>query len=212
MDIDGNIYTTVTIGMQTWMVENLKTTRFNDGTAIPLVADSATWASLSTPAYCWYDNNSATYKNSSYGAMYNWYSINTGKLAPAGWHVPTEGEWDTLQTYLITNGYNYDGTTTGNKIAKALAAKIDWAASPNNGSIGYDLSINNKSGFTALPSGYRYNDGAFWDIGNYGIWWSTSETPGVFTYPLSLYYFNINMGKYGGDKGSGYSVRLIRDK
>ena len=98
-DIDGNVYHTVTIGTQTWMVENLKTTKYNDGTAIPLVTDSTAWLNLTTPGYCWYNNDAATYKN-TYGALYNWFTVNTSKLAPSGWHVPTDAEWTTLITYL----------------------------------------------------------------------------------------------------------------
>ena len=99
VDIDGNVYHTVTIGTQVWMVENLKTTKYNDGTAIPLVTDNTAWGALTTPGYCWYNNDSATYKN-TYGALYNWYAVNTGKLAPTGWHVPTDSEWTVLTTYL----------------------------------------------------------------------------------------------------------------
>ncbi len=90
-DGDGNTYSTVTIGTQVWMAENLKTTVYNDGSAIPQVADSAAWANCAAPGYCWYDNNEAVYKN-VYGALYNWHAVNTGKLAPAGWHVPTDTE------------------------------------------------------------------------------------------------------------------------
>ena len=97
-DIDGNVYHTVTIGTQIWMVENLKTTRYNDGSPIPFVTDSSSWSNLTTPGYCWY-NNDTTNKN-TYGALYNWFAVNTGKLAPTGWHVPTDDEWTTLTTYL----------------------------------------------------------------------------------------------------------------
>ena len=99
-DIDGNAYHTVAIGTQVWMVENLKTTRYNDGTAIPLVTDSAVWGNLtSTPGYCWYNNDMSMYKN-LYGALYNWYAVSTEKLAPEGWHVPTNSEWGVLINYL----------------------------------------------------------------------------------------------------------------
>ena len=115
-DKDGNVYTSVTIGTQVWMKENLKTTKYNDGTAIPLVTDGAAWESLTTPGYCWYNNDAATYK-ATYGALYNRYTANSGKLCPAGWHVPADSEWTTLTDYLINNGYGYGGS--GSEIAKS---------------------------------------------------------------------------------------------
>ena len=96
-DFDGNVYDTITIGTQVWMVENLRTIHYNNGTYIPNVTDS-TWQKLSTGAYCWYNNN-VIFKD-TYGALYNWYAVNTGKLCPTGWHVPTDDEWTTLTTYL----------------------------------------------------------------------------------------------------------------
>jgi len=123
-DADGNVYQSVRIGSQVWTVENLKTTKYNDGTAIPNVTDSTEWIELTTGSYCYYANNPDN--KAKYGALYNWHAVNTGKLAPEGWRVPTDAEWDTLKNYLITNGYNWDGTTTGNKIGKALAARTDW--------------------------------------------------------------------------------------
>lgn len=99
IDIDGNAYNTVAIGTQVWLIENLKTTKFNDGTAIPMVKDPLVWVHLLTPGYCWYNNDAAAYKN-SYGALYNWYTVNTGKLAPTGWHVPTDAEWTILTDFL----------------------------------------------------------------------------------------------------------------
>ena len=99
VDFDGNIYTTVKIGDQIWLVGNLKTTRYNDGSPIPKVADYMAWSNQAAPAYCWYNNDSLTYKP-SYGALYNWYAVSTGKLCPVGWHVPTDGEWTSLTEYL----------------------------------------------------------------------------------------------------------------
>ena len=98
-DDDGNVYHSVTIGTQVWMVENLKTTKYNDGTSIPLVTDATDWHNLLTPGYCWNNNDEATYK-ATYGALYNWYTVNTGNLCPTGWHVPGDAEWTTLTTYL----------------------------------------------------------------------------------------------------------------
>ena len=125
-DFDGNGYQAVKIGNQVWTVENLRTTKYNDGTAIPYVTDSAAWVNLTTPGYCYFNNMVNADSIRKFGALYNWYAVDTKKLAPAGWHVPTDAEWDTLENYLIANGYNWDGTTDSNKIAKSLAAKTDW--------------------------------------------------------------------------------------
>ncbi len=98
-DGDGNIYETVTIGTQVWLTENLKATKYNDGTSIQFVTDNTLWATLSTPAYCWYNNDGGNYKD-IYGGLYNWWAVNTGKLCPTGWHVPSDGEWTTLTSTL----------------------------------------------------------------------------------------------------------------
>ena len=101
-DADGNKYNTVKIGNQVWMVENLKTTKYNDGTEILNVTSDTQWANLTTGAYCNYDNLESNAE--IYGRLYNWYAVNTGKLAPAGWHVPTDDDWIILENYLIANG------------------------------------------------------------------------------------------------------------
>lgn len=208
-DADGNIYHTITIGTQIWMVENLKTTKYNDGTAIPNVTGQTAWNDLTTGAYCWYNNDAATYKN-KYGALYNWYTVNTGKLAPKGWHVPTHAEWTTLENYLIANRYNYDGTTTGNKIAKSLAATTDWYTDTETGSIGNDLSKNNSSGFTALPGGYRHYSG-FDLAGLTGNWWSSTTYDTYFAWYRGLSYVGSYLFRGNYDKFGGFSVRCIRD-
>ena len=176
-DADGNVYHTVTIGTQTWMVENLRTTKYNDGTSIPNVTDATAWGNLTTPGVCTYKNTSNTDTINTYGRLYNWYTVNTGKLAPTGWHVPSDAEWTTLENYLIANGYNYDGTTTGNKYAKALASATGWYSYSSTGAVGNTdyPAKRNVTGFTALPGGYRYGGGAFYDIGYYGYWWSATE-------------------------------------
>ena len=158
-DIDGNIYNTVTIGVQTWMKENLKTTQYNDGTSIPLVPDDSIWAGLNTPAYCWNENNEKSYKN-TYGALYNWFAVNTGKLCPEGWHVSTDSDWTTMGNYLIANGYNYNGRTTANEYGKVLASDTGWSSSSINCAIGSDHypDKRNSTGFSALPGGIRSND------------------------------------------------------
>lgn len=213
-DIDGNVYHTVKIGTQIWTVENLKTTKYNDGAAIPLVTDATSWQALTSDAYCWY-NNSIVNK-ATYGALYNWYVVspaNTKKIAPAGWHVPTDAEWDTLQNYLITNGFNWDGSTTGNKIAKSLAAKSDWLSSTNLGTPGNDITSNNSSGFSALPGGVRYGSGSgIFDTQTYaGYWWSATE----FVFDVSNAHYRYIGAEYLHSdysfKSTGFSVRLVRD-
>lgn len=211
-DIDGNVYTTVTIGTQEWMSENLKTTKYKDGTDIPLVTDGKEWRALGTPAYCWFNNDTVTYKN-TYGALYNWYTVNTSKLCPTSWHVPSDEEWTTMKNYLIANGYNYDGTTSGNNIAKSLAATSKWMYSINAGApgnINYP-SYRNKTGFTALPGGNRLRKGTFYKFGYSGLWWSASMYTASFANVWCVYYSKSNLSRTDGNKRSGFSVRCVRD-
>ena len=107
-DTDGNVYTSVAIGTQVWMVENLKTTKYNDNSAIPLVTDNTAWGNLSTSGYCWYSNDIAN--KTAYGALYNWYAVNTSKLCPTGWHVPIDAEWKILERNLGMNNSDADAT------------------------------------------------------------------------------------------------------
>ena len=210
-DIDGNNYCIVTIGTQTWTAENLRTTKYNDGTDIPHVTDGSVWSNLSTPGYCFYNNTTNADSKAKFGALYNWYTVNTGKLAPAGWHVPTDAEWDTLTTYLIANGYNWDGTTTGNKVGKSLASKTDWISSGTKGCVGNDLQSNNSTGFSALPGGCRYSFDAFGDQSDYGYWWSSTEYDASYAYNRYLgYNYEYPHRDFSG-KQYGFSVRLVRD-
>ena len=192
-DNDGNVYTSVTIGTQIWMVENLKTTKYSDGTSIPLVTEPTAWGNLTTPAYCWYNNNEATYK-ATYGALYNWYTINTGKLCPTGWHVPTEAEWTKLTTYLGGTG------VAGGKLKETGTAH--WS-SPNTGA-------TNESGFTALPGGDRTLDGSFNHANSTGRWWSSTENE-QFANGLLMIYNWASVDNLDEWKEMGFSVRCLRD-
>jgi uncharacterized protein (TIGR02145 family) len=138
-DKDDNTYTAVTIGTQVWIIENLKTTKYNDGTTIPNITDNEVWANLTTPGYCWYDNDASTFK-AIYGALYNWYAVNTGKLCPLGWHIPTRDDYTTLMLFLDTDG-TWDNNDAGGKLKET--GTIHWL-SPN-------IGATNESGFTALP-------------------------------------------------------------
>ncbi len=195
-DIDGNVYQTVVIGTQCWMKENLKTTKYNDGTNIPLVIDNITWSALTTPAYCFYNNDEATYKN-TYGALYNWYTVNTGKLAPLGWHIPTNEEWSTLQGYL--GGIS----EAGGKLKET--GTIHWA-SPN-------IGATNETGFTALPAGDRFFDGTYYNFTTVGGWWSSSECETSLAWYYWTYYSATSLigVDHQGFKKMGFSVRCIKD-
>lgn len=217
-DADGNNYKVVKIGTQTWMAENLKSTKYNDGTSIPNVTDNTVWTALSTPAYCWYLNNATTYKN-TYGALYNWYTINTAKLAPTGWHVPTDAEWTILENYLMANGFNFDATTTNNYYAKSLTATTNWLIDsyfPYPGTVGNDLSKNNSTGFSALPGAYRdaFN-GSFTIVGTNCHWWSTTEgsTDGSknSAWRRGIWYSKVYVDRYGDNEKYGFSVRCVKD-
>lgn len=193
-DIDGNAYKTIQIGTHTWMAENLKTTKFKDGSAITSVTDAGPWINLSTPAYCWYNNDAATNK-ASYGALYNWYAINTGNLCLTGWHVPTDAEWTRLTTYMGGE------TVAGGKLKETGTGH--WF-NPNTGA-------TNETGFTALPGGYRdgYN-GIFEAIEDRGIWWSSVEYQnGAMIW--SIRYDSSTGGRGDGGKQDGFSVRCVKD-
>jgi uncharacterized protein (TIGR02145 family) len=174
-------------------------------------------STATAPKFCYYSNTTNADSIKKYGALYNWYVVspsNPKKIAPAGWHVPSSAEWDTLGNYLIAKGYNWDGTTDSNKIAKSLATKTDWATYTSNkptGTIGIDLTKNNSSGFSGLPGGCRDMMGPFRDQGNYGYWWSTT----VYIMNGSLNrYLNFGQVELNGNyypQSFGFSVRLLRD-
>jgi uncharacterized protein (TIGR02145 family) len=190
-DIDGNLYSTVTIGSQTWMNENLKTTRLNDGSLIPNVIDPTQWTWLTTPGYAWYNNDIAN--RATYGALYNWYTVNTSKLAPVGWHVPTDADWARLSSYL-------GGDQLAGGLLKTIG--INYWNTPNN-------YAANSYAYSALPGGYR--NGTFSDVRNYGYWWSATEATtdnGSFRY---ISYLFSDLGRNNINKSYGFSVRLVRD-
>lgn len=192
-DVDGNVYQTVTIGTQVWMLENLKTTRYNDGSSIPLVTDNTTWAALATPAFCWYSNDSLKYK-STYGALYKWYAIGTGKLCPTGWHVPADSEWTILTTYLGGIG------VAGEKLKETGTSH--WR-SPN--------SASNSSGFTALPAGYRDTYGGFSGDANEVDFWSSTSNYGSSAWYYNLSYNYSEISRILSSLKFGFSVRCVRN-
>ena len=214
-DVDGNTYDFITYGDQTWSVENAKMEKYRDGTEIPQVTDATEWENLTTGAWCYYDNNS------SKGKLYNWYAVmgvhdtdpNTPNkaFAPERWHVPTDAEWTTLENYLIANGYNYDGTTSGNKIAKAMASTTGWNSSTVTGAPGKNQSLNNHSGFNAFPEGYRYHPGSFNNEGNNAFFWSSTENNSFYAWNRYLFNNDSDLNRNDSHKQVGFSVRFVRD-
>jgi uncharacterized protein (TIGR02145 family) len=194
-DVDGNTYSVVNIGTQTWMAENLRTTKYNDNTSIPLVTSNTGWIDLTTPGYCWYNNDEASFKN-PYGGIYNWYAVNTGKLCPAGWHVPTNAEFTTLTNYL--GGIS----VAGGKLKETGTTR--WT-SPNTGA-------TNSTGFGAVPGGQRDEAGAFIGLSLYSIYWTS--TPYNTEKPWYRSLSNAGEGVFEGN-GSfnirGFSIRCIKD-
>ncbi len=192
-DIDGNVYLAVSIGTQIWMAENLKTTRFNDGTEIQLVTDDSEWNKLITPGLSWYDNQPDN--GDTYGALYNYSSIETDNLCPSGWHVPTDEEWTTLSDYLGGE------SVAGGKLKEA--GSQHWI-SPNT------LATNDFD-FTALPGGYHNANGSYNLIGEFGRWWSSSESGLVTSWFRKIGYDSSAITRKQNARNSGFSVRCVMD-
>jgi len=200
IDKDGNVYNTVKIGTQTWMVENLKTTRFNDGADIPNVTVASEWNALTTPGYCWYDNNEAN--KTSNGALYNWYAVSTGKLAPAGWHVATDSDWKTLEMTLGMTQPQADATgNRGTDQGAQLKSTSGWIGGGNG---------TNSSGFSGLPGGYRVTPG-FLGLGGMGIWWTNTERTSTGAWDRVLYSTNTLVDRNDNSKACGFSVRCVKN-
>ena len=194
-DVDGNTYQTVKIGDQWWMVENLKVTHYRNGDVIPNETSSTTWSNLTTGAYCNYGNN--TNNVDTYGQLYNWYAVNDSRdIAPEGWHVPSENEWQTLVDYL-------GGTSVaGGKMKEA--GTTHWN-NPNSGA-------SNVSGFSALPGGFRYLAGNYDYIGSNAYFWSSTESISYTAWSRGLSYGNTTVYRGNYYKRYGMSVRCVRDQ
>jgi uncharacterized protein (TIGR02145 family) len=199
-DVEGNVYKTIKIGNQWWMAENLRTTKYNNGDQIPNVTDNSAWTALNTPAYCWYENNNATY-GTTYGALYNWFTIDAASngnrsICPTGWHIPTNAEFLTMINNLggileAGGKMKEDGTS-------------HWT-SPNAGA-------SNTSGFTGLPGGFRgYVDGSFQYLGNFGHWWSCSSSNANEAWNIGLFYLDSSVNNSTSVKKLGFSIRCVKN-
>jgi uncharacterized protein (TIGR02145 family) len=193
-DIDGNTYITVKIGDQWWMAENLKVTHYRNGDPIPNVTGTMAWSGLSTGAYCEYNNDPGNV--ATYGRLYNWYAVDDGRnIAPAGWHVPSDADWQALVDYLGGSG------VAGGKMKEA--GTTHWSP-PNAGA-------TNESGFTALPGGYRDEGGFFLGMGLGAIFWSSTEYLSYNAWDRSLYYNHSEVNRNYDNKQIGFSIRCVRD-
>ncbi|MBK8505885.1 MAG: fibrobacter succinogenes major paralogous domain-containing protein [Saprospiraceae bacterium] len=200
-----------TVGPQWWMVENLRATKYNDGTPIPLIIDSMPWAALSTPGHCWYNNDSLT-NAGTYGALYNYYAVadtNSRNVCPSGWHVSTDSEWKGLENYLKDNGYGYGGNASF--IAKSLASQMGWNYSVTAGTPGNDQVNNNSSGFTGFAGGCRNSGGSYADMNRFGYWWCPTELDFEAKWHVLVFSYASLITNYSGDKPRGFSIRCVRD-
>jgi uncharacterized protein (TIGR02145 family) len=194
-DIDGNSYNTVIIGTQTWLVENLKVTHYNNNDPIPTVTDNTAWGNLTTGAYC--DYNLSSSNGTKYGHLYNGYVVmDSRKVCPTGWHIPTIAEWTTLETYL--GGASAAG-------GKMKEDSYDYWWPPNSGA-------SNSSGFTGLPGGTRYSTGTFNDLTSSGYFWGFEGGGSTQLSNRNLYFFSSILNKNdNANDNSGYSIRCIKD-
>jgi uncharacterized protein (TIGR02145 family) len=195
-DIDGNTYYTITIGTQQWMMENLKTTKYRNGVAIPSIQDvDEKWDTLTKGAYCNKNNDAAI--SSTYGKLYNWYAVaDTRGIAPTGWHVPSESEWIILENYL-----------GGNKIAGSKLKE----AGPSHWS-NYNTDADNSSGFMGLPGGSRPYSGEMSNIGISAYWWSSADSNATLAFARHLDIYGAYVERSYAYKGKvGFSVRCVKD-
>ena len=207
-DIEGNIYKTVEIGSQTWMAENLRTSRYNDNTEIEMIADNSEWSLTGKPAFCWYDNNEQFY-GKVYGAYYNFFAVYTSRLCPTGWHVPSDDEWKTLEIFL---GVTPDAAGNEGYRGQGISIKLKESGSGHWSKDFYPGT--NESGFTALPGGSRsYFGGEFVDEMVSSGWWSSTAY-----YPIGGVGYSRSLSfEYPGIKrelitlNQGLNVRCVKD-
>lgn len=202
-DIEGNVYKTVKIGDQVWMAENLKTTRYTDDAIIPNITENDDWIALTSDAYCWAKNEEDSYK-SLYGALYNWFAVESGQLCPTGWHVPTDADFIKLEVSLGMNETDaaeekYRGTDQGSQLKNTSG----WDKEGNG---------TNSSGFSALPSGYRYyDDGSTKGLGLICYFWSSDGVDVTNAVYRRLDGDNAAVYRGGTHKQAGKSVRCVKN-
>lgn len=202
-DIDGNIYHTALIGKYLWMTENLQTTRYNDGSGLPCIKDQNIWLRSDSAAFCYYQNNES-YAD-TVGIMYNWFAVNSGKLCPDGWRVPTDEDWSYLEGF-VDSRYGIGDTVwlkqglRGYDAGQRLKATTGWRPGING---------TDNFGFNGLPGGERLS--RFYGGGSSGFWWSSTEASQSSAYYRSLIYSFELVARDTHPKRMGFSVRCIKD-
>lgn len=219
-DQDGNTYNIMTYCDQVWTVQNAQMSTYRDGTPIPEVSDNAEWANLTTGAWKY---TTHTIGDSTPEKLYNWYAVmgihdtdpNTPnkEFAPEGWHVPSDAEWTTFENCLIDSGYNYDGSTTEDKIAKAIASTSGWAETQDYpGAPGYNQSTNNSSGFNIYPFGTITPEGIPVNGASNSVLWSSTEADSENSVRRILHWGTEYLATSSSElKTNGFSVRLVKD-
>ena len=205
VDIDGNVYNTISIGGQDWMKENLKVTRYRTGAPITNVTDNSAWTSLTEGAYCWIKNDTLKL-DPAYGAIYNWYAaVDARKICPTSWHVPTDAEWQVMERYLGMTFTEAEGTTVrGVNYGLQLKDSVGWIKKGN---------ATNSSEFSALPAGLRYGStGQFYNTGIDACWWTSTEQDTYTAWLRNMFYSFNSIYRITDSKTFGFSVRCVRDK
>lgn len=199
---DGYSYNLVEIGSQCWFAVNLRTSKYNDSTAISNLADNTEWANDTLGAWCYYENDSI--RGTTYGKLYNWYAVKTGKLCPNGWHIPTDEDWKKLEISLGISQSKADSTGPRGvleKVGDKMKATTGWQT--NTGT--------DSSGLSVLPGGFRSYDNYFATVGQYASFWSSTEYTSSNAWSRNLGYNNSGVGRYSYTKRDGYSCRCLRD-
>ncbi len=200
-DIDSNIYHTVHIGDQVWMAENLRVRRLNDSSEIPLIISNDQWTGIDSVACSIYDNDEDHCEK--YGVLYNWYTVNTGKLCPAGWHVPSDEEWNDLEEYAVNHAIHTDSKYRPANSGTILKSKAGWHYGGNG---------TDDFGFKALPGGERLKDGRFLLRAQNGFWWSSTGTDKKQAIYRSMLYHVNHVYRDKHPKSAGFSVRCMRNE
>jgi uncharacterized protein (TIGR02145 family) len=176
-----------------------------------MVTDSSAWAGHTSPAFCYYKNTTNADSIKKYGALYNWYAIETKKLAPKGWHIPSDADWDTLQVFLSLHDYNLEGTSNGTSQDTLMNVQTSGATPSYSGSFANALSKNNKIGFSAIPGGCRYHGGKFYGVGRYYYWWISNEVDHSSAHYRAYDFQYVKINRGSSDKRCGFSVWLLKD-